>query len=184
MEDGHNAIQGGMGGRLWAVRRRATRLSWVRPEICRLWLEQSIPYHGAWCSGKVLFLACFYRRFKFPVSLTCHVSLFQRSTILLCYQMPSWSTCPTHPASTSQSFAPVQVTATAWRLWRTSSTKTFLESTVLLLSSTSQHRGTSETHFKCTLAQRRMASSSRSRLNGQHAALLQVTVSRGTKLPC
>lgn len=54
MEDSHNAIQGGMGGGLWAVRRRATRLSWVRPEVCWLWLEQSIPHHGAWCSGKVL----------------------------------------------------------------------------------------------------------------------------------
>lgn len=187
MEDSHNAIQGGMGGRLWAVRRRATRLSWVRPEICWLWLEQSIPYHGAWCSGKVLkkkLWACFYCQFKCPVSLTCHISLFQRSMILLCYQMPSWSTCPTRPALTSQSFAPVQVTATAWRLWKTSSTKTFLESMVLLLSSTSQHRGTSETCLKCTSAHRRLAWSSRLRLNSQHAALLHVTVSRGTKLAC
>ncbi len=107
------------------------------------------------------------------VSLTCHISLFQRSTILLCYQMPSWSTCPTRPALTSQSFAPVRVTATAWRLWRTSSTKTFLESTVLLLSSTSQQRNIWKP-FQCILAHRRMAQSSHLRLNSQHAALLHV----------
>ncbi len=146
VENSHIAVQGGVGGRFWAVRCGATRLSWVWPEICWLWLEQSIPYHGAWCSG--MFLKTF-GMFLLPVqvSLTRHISLFQRSTILLCYQMPSWSTCPTRPALTSQSFAPVRVTATAWRLWRTSSTKTFLESTVLLLSSTSQHRGTSENRF-------------------------------------
>ncbi len=76
MENSHNAVQGGVGGRFWAVRCGATRLSWVWPEICWLWLEQSIPYHGAWCSGK--FLKTF-GTFILPVqvSLTCHISLFQ-----------------------------------------------------------------------------------------------------------
>ncbi len=71
VENSHNAVQGGVGGRFWAVRCGATRLSWVWPEICWLWLEQSIPYHGAWCSG--MFLKTF-GMFLLPVqvSLTCH----------------------------------------------------------------------------------------------------------------
>lgn len=53
MEDCYYTLQGGVGGRLWALCGSQTRLPWVWPEIRGLWLEQSVPHHGAWCTGKM-----------------------------------------------------------------------------------------------------------------------------------
>lgn len=84
-----------------------------------------------------------------PVCTSCslapcvHVFLVIRSTTWWSSPMPSWSTCPTLPASTSPSFAPAPVTATAWTPWRTSSTRICPGSTGRRLSSISPPRGTS-----------------------------------------
>lgn len=145
MEDCHYTLQGGVGSRLWALCGGQEGLPWVWPEICGLWLEQSLPHHGAWCTGKMfLYLQYQFKSLPVDILLTEHSWFSNRSMTWWCYQMPSWSTCPMRRVSTFQSFAPARVTGSAWQLWKTSSIKISPENMVLLLWSTSLLRGTFE----------------------------------------